>query len=86
MNATAKYILLLTQYINGNITASQFEAAYLDMFKAEASKLQEDVYEVLNNLFLDVDSYCSDPVLRDDEDLDDEGLLSSAKEALTKLT
>ena len=86
MSTIAKYILLITQFVTGEITASQFETTYLEMFKNETDILPEDVYDVLNNLFLDVDAYCGDPELRDDEDLDDEDLVSSAKEALKKLT
>ena len=86
MNTIAKYILLITQLVTGEITVSQFETSYLEMFKNESGILPEDVYDVLNNLFLDVDAYCGDAELRDDEDLDDDGLVASAKEALKKLT
>ncbi|TXK95117.1 hypothetical protein BMR11_14125, partial [Methylococcaceae bacterium CS5] len=44
------------------------------MFKEETRVLPEDVYDALNNLFLDVDAYCADVSLRDDEDLDEEDL------------
>lgn len=81
-----QYILLITQFIAGDIAASQFEMSYMDMFKNEYREFPEDVYDVLNGLFSDVDAYCGDPELRDDEDLDDEQLLGSAKEALKKLS
>ncbi len=81
-----QYISLITQFIAGDITVSQFEVSYLKMFKDEARELPEDIFDVLNGLFTDVDAYCGDPELRDDDDLGDEELLSSAKEALKKLT
>jgi len=81
-----RYILLITQFVAGDITASQFEVSYLKIFKDEANEVPEDIYDVLNGLFSDVDAYCGDPELRDDDDLGDEELLSSAKEALKKLT
>jgi hypothetical protein len=81
-----KYILLITEFVEGAISASQFEIAYLEMFKAETSHLSENVYGVLNNLFLDVDAYCEDPQLRDEEDLNDIQLLASAKTSLERLT
>lgn len=81
-----QYILLITQFVTGDITASQFEVLYLKMFKGEARELPKDVYDVLNGLFCDVDAYCGDTELRDDGDLGDEELLISAKEALKKLT
>lgn len=81
-----KYILLISQFVAGEITTPQFEASYLRMFKNETENLPEDIYDVLNNLFLDVDAYCGDPDLRDEEDLSEEQLLASAKVTLEKLT
>ena len=85
MNTITKYILLITQFVTRKITSVQFETAYLDMFKKETEILPENTYDVLNNLFLDVESYCGDPNLRDEDDLDDKDLLASAKKALEKL-
>jgi len=81
-----QYILLITQFVTGDITASQFEVSYLEMFKNESRELPEDIYNVLNGLFSDVDAYCGDPELRDDDDLGDEELLGSARDALKKLS
>lgn len=86
MSTIEKYILLMTQFVAGEIAAPQFEVSFLDMFKNEPEVFPEKTYGVLNKLFLDVDAYCSDPDLRDEEDLDDQELLERAKEALTKLT
>jgi len=80
------YISLITQFVTGKITASQFEASYLEMFKNETRELPEDAYDVLNDLFSNVDTYCGDPELRDDDDLEDAELLNNAKQALKKLT
>jgi len=85
MSTIEKYILLITQFVTGELTASQFEVSYLDMFKNESETLPEKTYAALNELFLDVDAYCSDPALRDEEDLDDQELLERAKQALAKL-
>ncbi len=86
MSTIEKYILLITQFVLDEITASQFEMLYLEMFKDEMDGLPEDIYDVLNNLFSDIDAYCGDPDLRDGEDLDDKELLASAKKALKRLT
>ena len=85
MSTIEKYILLITQFVIGEITAPQFENRYLEVFKKETDQLPEYVYDALNKLFSDVDSYCADPGLRDDEDLDDNELLACAKEALESL-
>ena len=85
MSTITKYKVLLNQFVSGEVSAPHFEAAFLEMFKNESSIFPEDIYDVLNNLFIDVDAYCGDESLRDDNDLDDKGLLASAKVALDKL-
>lgn len=80
-----KYTLLITLFVTGKITAHQFEMLYLNMFKGESGLLSEKDYGVLNELFHDVDAYCSDPDLRGEDDLDDQGLLERANVALTKI-
>jgi len=83
---TEKYILLMTRFAEGEISAPQFESSYLEMFKGEACELPDGIYSVLNNLFLDVDAYCAEADLRDEEELDDDQLLASAKNTLEQLT
>lgn len=86
MNARARYSQLLAQFVTGDMTAAEFEYEFLEMFKNEKESLSDDLYGVLNAMFIDVDRYCGDPSLRDEEDLDDEALAASAKAALGKLT
>ncbi len=81
-----KYVLLITQFVSGIITASQFEVSYLKLFKEEQAELPTHAYDALNNLFLDTDAYCADPDLRDDEDLDEKQLLASAERTLSTLS
>ena len=85
MSTIDKYIVLITQFVSGEITASQFEASYLEMFKNETETLPEDIFNVLNSLFSDVDAYCGDSDLREDGDLTEEELLACAKKALKTL-
>ena len=40
---------------------------------------------MLSSFFTDIDAYCGDPSLRDEDDLDDDQLLVSAKNALEQL-
>ena len=80
------YISLINQYVVGDLATSHFEMSYLKMFKNETREFPEDVYDVLNGLFTDVDAYCGDSKLRDHDDLNDEELLRNAREALEKLT
>ncbi len=85
MSTIEQYISLITQFVIGEIPASQFETRYLEMFKSETVQFSAHAYDVLSELFSDVDSYCGDPELRDEEDLSDEDLLDYAKEALESL-
>ena len=85
MSTIEQYILLITQFVTGEITASQFESRYLEMFKTETVQFPENEYDALNKLFSDVDTYCGGPDLRDDGDLGDEELLGCAKRALESL-
>ena len=48
--------------------------------------MPENIYNVLNNLFIDTDAYCADDELRDEDDLNDDQLLVSAKNALEELS
>mgnify|MGYP001328866952 CR=1 FL=1 len=80
-----KYISLMTQFIESNITASDFEAKYLYIFKNESVKLSDEIYFILNDLFIDVDAFCDDIDLRDEEDLDEEALRDSVQLNLKKL-
>jgi len=53
-----RYVAKIRQFVDGDITACQFEESYLQIFKSEEKILPEDVFEVLNSLFADVDSFC----------------------------
>ena len=79
-----KYISLLNQFVSSAITAPEFEMSYLEMFKHDED--QTDIpafaWRALNELFLDIDAYCADPDLRDEDDLDEKQLLASAQRAL----
>lgn len=86
MSVLENYISLITKFVSGEITASQFEELYLEMFKNESEILPEETFYILNELFLDVDAYCNDLLLRGEDDLGDSELLQSAKRALESLS
>jgi hypothetical protein len=80
------YLKLIEEFTLRRIPAAEFEREYLQMFKNDVSTWTEEEYEVLNDLFCDVDSFCSDPRLRDNNDLDEVQLRDSANTALEKLS
>jgi hypothetical protein len=62
-SATNEYKSLLERFLSGGMTGEQFQLAYLDKFKSETTNLDEDLYELLDALFVDVDAFVPDPEL-----------------------
>lgn len=56
-----KYGKLLQRFIQGDLSADEFQLRYLDMFKQEGGRLSEPLFELLDRLFGDVDAFCGDP-------------------------
>jgi hypothetical protein len=57
------YELLLEQFINGTIMVKELQNLYLDRFKKELRPMDESLYEVLEELFGDIDICTADPEL-----------------------
>ncbi|KGQ18163.1 CopG domain protein DNA-binding domain protein [Lysobacter dokdonensis DS-58] len=60
----AKYLDLMRAFLGCAITANQFQASYLQTFKADDSKFSAMEYEILNRVFCDADCYTTDVQLR----------------------
>ena len=86
---TAKYIQpyidLVESFTNSQISAQQFEKSYLELFKNDSSQFGEREYEVLNNIFYDVEDFCADPTIRDEDDLDERQLKTKSEKHLQEL-
>ena len=61
--AFAEYALLLEQFLSGAMSVDEFQSAYLDRFKNEKRRLDESVFEVLDGIFGDLDSFTNDSEL-----------------------
>ena len=59
-NVICEYRLLLKQYLTGEMNVDEFQATYLDRFKKEEREYPEPLYEILDELFGEVDSYTKD--------------------------
>ena len=79
------YIELIESFLSNQISPFEFQRKYLDMFKEDDSEGTEEEYEVLNDLFGDVDAFYADPELRGPDDLDENGLRRHSEIALKKL-
>ena len=92
-----KYQGLISQFINGQISASEFETTFLPVFKTSEDMLGQDEFEILQYLFRSCDEYVADPELRDriladaahvrkyGRPLDDEELRACAESAYRQL-
>jgi hypothetical protein len=93
----SKYKSLISQFVNHQISAADFESAYLKMFKNEEEIIGGEEFDILEYLFTSADGYVADPELRSrilaenpnarkyGQGLDDEELRADAREAYRKL-
>ncbi len=86
MNSRAEnYRQLLKQFLEREISATQFEGTFSDRFKSEPAGMPERLFLPLDQLFGDVDMFCEDDELRDDDDLDEDGLRQACKRTLAAI-
>ena len=80
------YVRLLDRFLDGELTAAEFEGEFLDRYKDDDSDWPEPVFDVLDALFASVDDFCDDPELRREVGgLDEAGLRAAAAAARAAL-
>ena len=82
----SRYLDLIAAFLCGDISARDFEGKYLQMFKDDPRIFPNELYEVLNKLFTDLDVYCDDSTLRQAGELDEDELRECAEMAYAALT
>lgn len=80
-----EYRDILRKFVDDEIDAIEFETKYLNLYKTDTTKWQKGIVSILYELFSDVDAFCSDPELRDEEDLDENQLKECVVRALKDL-
>lgn len=83
------YQHLFSQFLSGGIPVNQFQEAYLNLFKNEKRTMSEDSYELLEEVFGDVDAFTTDPELlaeQPDFYLDETRLRDSISKASKRLS
>ncbi|MDI9932336.1 MULTISPECIES: colicin immunity domain-containing protein [Nocardiaceae] len=81
-----QYRELIEKFVKQEISADEFETEYLHTFTKDNFQVQGNEFVLLEKLFFDVDSYVSDPVLRDSpDDLSGEQLRGRAAATFSKL-
>lgn len=59
------YRNLLRGFASGQISADVFETDFLARFKHDPDQVVGDEFDILDELFADVDNYTDDPLLRE---------------------
>ncbi|MGH2700760.1 MAG: colicin immunity domain-containing protein [Actinomycetota bacterium] len=72
-------------FVQDRLRPSEFESLYLRLFKNDPTMWPQEVFDILNGLFTDVDAYTPDPSLRGPNDLDQDQLRDRTREAMEKL-
>lgn len=62
-NIYTDYGLLFNCFLSGASSAEDFQRAYIERFKNESRELDDALFEILDELFGDVDAFCADPAL-----------------------
>ncbi|WP_064555864.1 colicin immunity domain-containing protein [Buttiauxella noackiae] len=75
-------LAMIDSFVSGDLNASDFEKKYSASWRehrdSDAPKSKDkDAQRYFDAVFSAVDSYCDDPDLRDEDDLDEQGLLDS---------
>jgi Bacterial self-protective colicin-like immunity len=77
---------LIHRFVIGEISADEFEADYLTRFKDDPNQVIGEEFDILDELFADVDDYVSDPTLRESTGgISGEELRARARDAYTRL-
>ncbi len=63
-NALRQHRALIADFVSGAVSADQFETTYLAQYKADPTLWTQDLFDILDGLFFDVDDYVSDAELR----------------------
>lgn len=76
----------IRRFVIGEISADEFEADYLIRFKDDPNQVTGEEFDILDELFADVDEYVSDPTLRESAGgISGEELRARARDAYSRL-
>ena len=78
MGRLSSYMIIARALEEGRLSPEEFETVFLSVFRSEGDVFTERETQALHELFTAVDAYCADPVLRDDRDVDEVGLVAAA--------
>jgi len=76
---------LIKRFLRQKISASAFETAYLELRRESINAGNDYCEDILDELFIDLDAFCSDPDLFDEGDLTEKELRESCARTLAAL-
>ena len=59
-SVAAEYMRIMQEFLDGTISTTEFEQSYFAKFKNETREIEEAQFEVLDELFGDLDAFTSD--------------------------
>lgn len=81
-----KYRDLIRRFVIGDVSADEFATDYLAWFKDDPNQVIGKEFDILDELFADVDAYVSDPPLRANTGgISGEELRAQARDAYARL-
>jgi hypothetical protein len=88
MSALNKYVDLIKNFLDGNLSASQFSDIYVQRFKVEGGPMDEGLFLLLDELFGDAESFTPNSALRAENPgfyLDEPALQMKARDILGRM-
>lgn len=85
MKSGVQFVELIDSFVSEKIDANEFETSYLTYFLKENPWQQGVEYDLLNEIFWDVEDYVEDSDIRDDGELDAEQLRAKCEKKLVEL-
>lgn len=85
MTYLKKYIDLIERFLSHKIPVHEFERLYLETFKYENHSMDENIFELLDWLFAEVDAYTDESTQDQADYINEEQLRESARKVLSEI-
>ncbi|MGV3772584.1 MAG: colicin immunity domain-containing protein [Verrucomicrobiales bacterium] len=85
MSKVAFYQNLISDYLSGQIPVHDFEIAYMNAFKSDNHHYGYPLFDILNEVFTDLDAFQADPEVRGFLEIDEPELRSRLQNSLKLL-
>jgi len=84
MDTTTKYVILIEQFLDDNISSKEFERKFIKKRNKDLST-GNNYSKILSKFFIDIDAFCSNTDLFEEGDLTEQDLRESCKRTLAAL-